>query len=165
MIDDILNAIKGTFQADTNLASVTTYHLIDGMIPGMKPTISIGCYEVKYSDYDSDQDEVNASIRIWLYFHHMKPEDAEKLVRQLTQQIRYSLLGNMYLGGLVDASTVKSITFETEQVNQTQTLYYAMVDYEVKYYEPRQRPDGLTPPTLDYLDADFNNESIEMTYE
>lgn len=161
MIDQILLAVKGTFQADPTLAEVTTYHLVDGMIPSVKTTISIGCYEIKYNDYDRDQDEVTASIRVWLYLHSIKPEDGENQVRQLTQQLRYSLLADMYLGGLVDASTVKSIAFDTEQANLSQTLYYAMLDYEVKYYESRNRTEPGVPTAVD-IQATLNSETIDI---
>lgn len=130
-IDSILNAIKTTLQAETRLSSVTTYHLVDGMIPGIKPSISIGCGKIRYSDYDSLNDEALAPVRIYVYVHDMNAERGESTIRGLAKEVRFTLLANLYLGGLVDESTVTDITFESAESQQSQILHYALIDYEV----------------------------------
>lgn len=164
MIDDVLNAVKATIQAESRLSAITTYHLVDGMIPGVKPCASISCARLRYDDFDSDQDEVLASIRVYVYQHHLQPEKGEQAIRQLAQEVRYALLANQYLGGLVDMSTITNVAFESAESNQSQVLHYALIDYEVKYYEPRQRPADTPPPTVAELDVTVNSESETITW-
>ncbi|NOV01348.1 hypothetical protein [Paenibacillus planticolens] len=163
MIDEILNAIQSTLQAEERLSSISKYNLVDGMIPGLKPTVSIGCGRIKYNDYDRDQDEATAPVRIYVYTHDMNAEKGEATIRNLAREIRFTLLENMYLGGLVDASSVTEITFESDQVNQGQLLHYAMIDYDVKYYESRQRSEKDAPPLVKTVEASFDKgEKIEI---
>jgi hypothetical protein len=159
-IDDVLNAVKSTMQAESRLSTITVYHLVDGMIPGVKPCASISCAKLRFEDYDSDQDEVHAALRIYIYLHHMKAEDGEQAIRQLAQEVRYTLLADQYLGGLVDMSTVTDVTFESAESQNSQILHYALIDYDVKYYAPRMRPADTPPPTVEEIDATFNSESI-----
>lgn len=163
-IDSILNAIKTTLQAETRLSSVTAYHLVDGMVPGVKPTISIGCGQLRYSDYDRDQDEVIAPVRVYVYAQDMQAERGETTIRNLAKEIRYTLLANMDLGGLVDASTVTGISFDSEQMQQAMLLHFACVEYDVKYYEPRQRPPASDPPTVAEFVGTLNSETLDIQY-
>lgn len=160
-VQDILSAIKTQLQADAALSSVTNYHLVDGMVPGAKPTISIGCGTVKYEHYDRDQDEAHLPVRIYVYARDAMPERGETTIRSLASEIRYALLEDMYLGGVVDSSTVAGITFESDQVEQGFLLHYALIEYDVVYYEPRQRPAGDIP-TANEIDATFNSETLNM---
>jgi hypothetical protein len=161
MIQEILTAIKTLFQAEPSLSSVTNYHLVDGMIPGAKPTISISCGRIKFEDYTPVQDEAIAPVRIYVYTIDMQPERGEATIRALMEEVRFTLLGDMYLGGLVDNSTVKEITFESDLTKDSQILHFALIDYEVKYYVSRQRPDN-TIPTAIGLDNAVNSEVVDF---
>jgi hypothetical protein len=163
MIQEILSAIKTSFQAASQLSSVTNYHLVDGMIPGLKPTISISCGRIKFEDYTSDQDEAIAPVRIYVYIQDMNPERGEATIRALTEEVRFTLLGNMYLTGLVDNSSVKEITFESELTQKGELLHFALIDYEVKYYQSRHRPDNSIPLTIGMNNA-VNSEVINFDY-
>jgi hypothetical protein len=163
-IDDVLNTVKSTMQAESRLSSITTYHLVDGMIPGVKPCVSISCPKLRYEDYDSDQDEVHATLRIYVYLHHIKAEIGEQSIRQLVEEVRYTLLDNQYLDGLVDTSTVSGVMFESAESQQSQVLHYALIDYEVKYYAPRLRPADIPPPTVDEIDATLNDETTIINW-
>jgi len=161
MIQEILTAIKTLFQAEPSLSSVTNYHLVDGMIPGIKPTISISCAKVKYEDYDPVKDEAIAPVRIYVYIQDMQVERGETTIRLLTEEVRYTLLADMYLDGLIDNSTVKEITFESDQTEKGFILHYALIDYEVKYYVTRQRPDNTIPTTIGFGNT-VNSEEVDF---
>lgn len=165
IIDEILQAIQTTLQASSGLISVSTYHLIDGFIPGAKTTISIGCGDTKYSFYNRTQDEAETPIRIYVYTTDMNPERGESTIRSLASEIRYTLLENMYLGGLVDSSTVDRITPGTGETDKGMLLHFAIVEYSVKYYESRLRPDTTIYPTVAHVEVDADDdETIIMDY-
>lgn len=145
MIQKILEAVRETLRADRRLASIGTYHLVDGMVPGINTSACIGCSRLRYSDYDRDQDEVIAPVRIYIYTHDAKAERGEEKIRGLTNDIRYAILANQYLDGLVDAMTIVEISFDSTDVSTGQFIHFAAIDVEVKYYEPRRRPQEDLP--------------------
>lgn len=162
MIQEILEAIKARLQAEPRLAEIKTYHLVDGMLPAQGPTISIGCEKTKYTEKDRDLDEVTAMIRVYVYIKDMTAERGENKIKSLAKEIRYTLLEDIYLGGLAGSSTVTDITHMSDQVNNGGLIHFAMVDYEVIYFEPRERPENDPIPTVEVIGGTLNTEQIDI---
>ncbi|MFB6364473.1 hypothetical protein ACFCP7_10465 [Paenibacillus elgii] len=158
MIQKILTSIRDTMQNDKRLSSIQKYHLVDGMLPGgIHPSVCIGCNRLRYSDYDRDQDEVIAPVRIYLYMHDAIAERGEEKIRGLTNDIRYAILANQYLDGLVDAMTIVEISFDSTDVSTGQFIHFAAIDVEAKYYEPRRRAQEDLP-TVREIENEISQE-------
>jgi len=152
MLDDILNAVVADMQADVALAEVTSYHKVEGMVPGLKPTISVWVPKQKFTEYTNDEDECNAEIHIGVSVHDMQPERGEQHVRTLAKEIRLLLTADDHtLGGLIDDSFLSEWEFESIKPDQTLMLHLGEAVWQVKYYEPRNRT--VTPgESMDELD-------------
>ncbi|MEC0231289.1 hypothetical protein [Paenibacillus alba] len=162
MIQEIIEAIKEKLKAEPRLNEIKTHHIVDGMLPALGPTISIGCEKIKYADKDSDLDEVTANIRVYVYTKDMAAERGEQKIKYLAKEIRYTLLEDIYLGGLVGSSTVTDITHMSDQVNNGSLIHFAMVDYEVTYFESRRRPDNDPLPTVKVIGGTLNSQQIDI---
>lgn len=162
MLDDILNAIIAALQADTLLPETFgTYNKVQGMIPGLDPTVSLWVPEQKFKDYDNDYDEVDAEIHIGIALQDIDAESGEQRIRALAEEIRLLLTADQRtLGGLIDDSFLSDWKFDTYQANETEQLHLGEAMWNAKYYAPRSR----APASGDSMDEmDFDESIIPST--
>lgn len=151
-MDDILDALVSAMQADTALASVSAYHKVEGMVPGVKPTVSVWIEKPKYKPYDNSMDEAEVPIHIGITVKDMQAERGEQVVRGYAEEIRMLCTADQRtLGGLIDDSFFESWEFESVKSEQFQLLHLAEGIWNVCYYAPRARTVAPVDP-MDELD-------------
>ncbi|KEO81038.1 hypothetical protein [Tumebacillus flagellatus] len=164
MTETVLDAIIAALQSSEGLAAIKNYHKFKGMVPGERPTISIACGLIRFKEYDNEQDEATIPIEVLVYLKDINPLRGEELVRALADEVRFALLENPTLGGNVDSTDVTEVVYETNDLEKTERMHYAVVSAESTFFAPRRKP-GETPPILQKLLLDLGDEVGEVDYE
>jgi len=135
-IDDILDQVVLTLQADQGLSSIKKWHKVDGMIPSVHPSGSVSVSEEGFDEVTVDKDDTTAQLTIYVYLQHANPETGEAQVRTLAHTVRACLtaLPNRTLNGLVSDGHVKKIKYMTVDASETMLLHAAEITYKVQYF-------------------------------
>lgn len=150
MIDLIIDKITDILKKEPSLANVVNWHKINGLIPGTKRTVSVGCDDEDYTEYTRSLDEGLAKIKIYaslenreLSANNRRTEEhrleyGERCIRQLAQNIRLCLVANHTLDGAADTSYIPKIEYVT--ADEHNDLHIAVISFEVKFYATRKSP-------------------------
>jgi len=153
-MDDILGAVVAAMQGDTALVEIQTYHQVEGMIPGIDPSVSVWIPKPRYKEYTNDLDEVDAEVHIGLCLYDMDPERGESRVRAFAEEIRMLFTADDHtLDGLLDDSFFESWEFASTATEQYELLHLADGIWIVTYYASRAR-DVEPTDMMDELDFD-----------
>lgn len=145
-VDDVIDKLVEKFQGDQALAEVFTYHKVNGMLPDIGASISIGCDKVKYNDYSSTKDEAVADLNIFLYTQEADPELGERNVRNLAENTRYILTEDQSLGGLLSSGTIEEIEYIYADADAAMVLHAAVIHYKAVFYQERRRSKEPAAP-------------------
>ena len=145
-VDDVIDKLVERFRDEPALAEVFTYHKVNGILPDIGASLSIGCDKVKYSDYSNTKDEAEADINIFLYTQEADPEFGEKAVRTLAENARWTLTEDQTLDGLLSSGIVEEIEYIYADAGETMVLHAAVIHYKAVFYQERRRPKESTAP-------------------
>jgi hypothetical protein len=162
MIDDILDALIAAMETDTNLSEIKKYNKVEGMLAGMSSTVSIWVPQQKFSEYDSNMDEVELEIHIGVSIHDIDVERGEERIRALAEEIRLLLVSDQEtLGGLIDSSFFTKWDFASVSTEKQLMLHLAEGIWEVKYYDSRIR--DISSEQTDEIDINENIITDEIS--
>ncbi|MBL0387921.1 hypothetical protein JJB07_14870 [Tumebacillus sp. ITR2] len=164
MTEEVLNALIDSFKAANGLSAIKNFHKFKGMVPGERPTISVACGTVRFKEYDNEQDEATIPVEVLVYLRDLNPIRGEEMVRALADEVRFALLENSTLGGTVCSTDVVEVVYETNELEKTERLHYAVVAAESVFFAPRRR-QGPPAPILRELLLDLGDEVGEINYE
>lgn len=159
MIDFILDKITDILKKEPSLANVVNWHKINGLIPGTKRTVSVGCDDEDYTEYTRNLDEGLVKIKIYasvdnreLLANNRRTEEhrleyGERCIRQFANNIRLCLVANHTLDGATDTSYIPKIEYVT--ADEYKDLHIAVISFEAKFYATRKSPyRELTMPIV-----------------
>lgn len=171
MIEEIINKTIEILKSSVFLDDVREWHCINGLVPSKYRTISIGCEDMKFTDYTQDQDECNAVLKIYASLDNRelssngrkKEEDrleyGERAIQGLAENIRLVLVENYTLDGIVDVSNVEGIEFTTS--DDCVDLHIAIISLGVKFYAERSRTIKK-PLTVKEIYMQMNDEEMHF---
>lgn len=145
-IDDVIDKLVDLFKEEASLSDILTYHKVNGILPDIGTSLSVGCDKVKFSDYSNSLDEANAEVNVFVYTQEPDPEYGEKVIRNLAENVRYCLTENLNLEGTISASTVEEIEYIYADADETAALHAAVIRYKPQYYQERRRPKTAAVP-------------------
>lgn len=159
MIDQIIDKTVEILKAEPSLANVRNWYKVNGVIPGTKPTISIGCDGEDYEEYSNSLDSGIAKIKIYasldnreLVAHDRRSDEqrleyGERCIQQLAKNIRFCLILNYSLSGVADSSFPPKIEYVT--ADEHKDLHIAVISFDVVFYATRKSPyRSLTVPIV-----------------
>lgn len=150
-IDDVIDRLVEKFSAEAALADILTYHKVNGMLPDIGVSASVGCSKVKYTGYTNSKDQADADVNIYVYTQEPDPEHGEQVIRGLAEAIRYVLTEDWTLGGILAASSIEEIEYIYADADETTVLHAAVVKYKPTFYQDRMRPQEQIPvETINY---------------
>lgn len=138
-IDDIIDQIVATLEADQDLNTIKKWHKVNGMIPSVHPMGSVSVDEESFTEMTQDKDDTTAQFTIFLYMQAADPANGEKQVRSLAHQVRACLMkkANRDLGGLAVDGFIRKIQYLTVDASKTELLHAAEITYQVQYFCPK----------------------------
>lgn len=151
-MDDITKAIIELLQDDEVLKEyVQEWNAQEGTKPGKKVAVSAGCYKCSFSEYDGAQDSMTAVYNIYVSL----PADSNNigLAVLLAENIRYALTENETLNGVVSASFVSGIQYQT--TFQRDEAAGAVVFLEINKFVDRYRLRKTPTVAKIKLDSDY----------
>jgi hypothetical protein len=159
LIDYILDKITDILKKEPSLANVVHWHKINGLVPGIKRTVSIGCDDEDYGEYTQSLDEGIAKIKIYVSLDNrelsannrrteeQRLEYGERCIRQFAKNIRLCLVSKHTLDGAADTSYISKIEYVT--ADEHKDLHIAVISFEAKFYASRKSPyRELTMPIV-----------------
>lgn len=144
-IDSIIDQIVEVFRNEPELSDVLEYHKVNGMLPGIGKSISVGCERLKYPTYTNSRDQVDVEMLVYAYLQEADPEAGEKEARSMANIIRFCLNENQTLSGNVSASEVNEIEFIYADASDTMFWHAAVIHLNITYYEDKKRPIPTNP--------------------
>jgi hypothetical protein len=150
LIDFILDKITDILKKEPSLANIANWHKINGLVPGTKRTVSVGCDDEDYTEYTRSLDEGLAKIKIYVSLDNRelsannrrteehRLEYGERCIRQITKNIRLCLVSNHTLDGTADTSYIPRIEYVT--ADEHKDLHIAVISFEAKFYATRESP-------------------------
>ncbi|MDF2568625.1 MAG: hypothetical protein K0R55_229 [Sporomusa sp.] len=166
MIDHILDKITDILKKEPSLVNVVNWHKINGLVPGTKRAVSVGCDDEDYTEYTKSLDECIAKIKIYasldnreLSVNERRSEEhrleyGERCIRQFAHTIRLCLVSNHSLDGVADTSYLSKIEYVT--ADEHKDLHIAVISFDVKFYAPRKKPSGA--PTVETIKMQIDLE-------
>ncbi|GMB00922.1 hypothetical protein [Pelosinus sp. IPA-1] len=150
MIDTIIDKTSELLKKEPSLANVVNWHKINGLVPGQKRTVSVGCDDEDYNEYTRSLDEGIVKLKIYASLDNRelsansrrteehRLEYGERCIRQFANNIRLCLVSNHSLDGVADTSFVPKIEYVT--ADEHRDLHIAVISFEVKFYATRESP-------------------------
>ncbi len=144
-IDNVIDKLDEILKAEADLSDVLNHHKVNGMLPDIGKSISIGCERVRYSTYTNSKDEAKAELLIYAYLQEADPEAGEKEARNMAEVIRLCLNENQTLSGIISASEIDEIEYIYADASDTMFWHAAIIHLQATYYEDKKRPVSGTP--------------------
>ncbi len=155
-IDDVIDKIVELLEVDSELSEVLQYHKVNGILPDIGTSISVGCEKAKYSTYTNSKDQADAMIFIYAYVQEADPELGEKRVRQLADSIRYCMNENSILSGTIASSTRDEIEYIYADASDTMLWHAAIIQLLVTFYQDKKR--SVLPVPIDEINNQVEKE-------
>jgi len=144
-IDDVIDKVVELLQQEPELQGVQQYHKVNGILPDIGKSISVGCEKVNFTTYTNSIDQADASVFIYAYTQEADPEMGEKEVRNMAEAIRYCLNENPTLSGAISSSEVKDIEYIYADASDTLLWHAAIIQFSVTYYQSKRREKPPAP--------------------
>lgn len=145
IIDHILDKIIEIFKDEEGLSEVLQYRKVNGVLPDVGKSISVGCKDIKLATYSNNMDEVNAEILIYACLQEMDPEIGQREAWKLADIIGYCLNENQTLSGLLSASEINQIEYIQADPSDIVLWHAAVVHLQVQYYKGKKRQRPVNP--------------------
>lgn len=150
MIEQIIDKVVEVLKKEPSLANVYEWHKINGLVPGKKRAVSVGCDNEDYAEYTQSLDNGTAKIKIYasldnreLTVNNRRTEEqrieyGERCIQQFARNIRLCLAANHTLDGVADSSFLPKIQYVT--ADEHEDLHIAVISFDVEFYETRKSP-------------------------
>ncbi|TWH45898.1 hypothetical protein [Sporomusa sp. KB1] len=150
MIETIIDKTVEVLKKEPSLLNVRYWHKVNGLIPGPKRTVSVGCEEEAYSEYTRSLDEGKASLKIYASVDNkelsaadrrsdeQRLEYGERQIQQFAGNIRRCLAANYTMDGLIDSSFVGKTQYVT--ADEHKDLHIAVISFDATFYAERLSP-------------------------
>lgn len=170
MINKIIEKTVEILKNEKSLSDVKEWRHINGLVPSKCREISIGCDELRYEEYSQSLDECNATLKIYASLENRelavlarrpnedRLEYGERAIREMAENIRFILVENYTLDGVVDVSSVDQVEFVSADGHVD--LHIAVISFAVKYYAERQAE--YSGPTVKEIYMRMNEEEMKF---
>jgi len=156
MPNEIVDLVNDVLCAAPGLAKIKDWNKANGLVTVAAPGCSIGLEKDDYAEYTREKDEAIAFLSILFWIKNVDPASGEAQVRALAQEARQVLIDNRTLSGAAANSYVHGIRYTTAEGGKSLILHLAEMDYRVKYYSSRIRPE--TPAPIEQINNQVSGE-------
>jgi|GEM_PF-6356036 len=167
-LDEVLQALIATLKKEPDLTMVEHWYSINGLLPNVKPTVSVGVDKVTYEEDTRDFDRAMADINIFFAVDETgldadqrrddedRIEYAERVIQDMAQAARLCLCEYRTLGGVLDNSYVGQVDFIYS--DDAKNLHVAQISFEAIFYAPRKRQKKSVPVESFYIETEIIRE-------
>lgn len=139
-IDDVIDKLDEILTSEVGLSDVLNHHKVNGMLPDIGKSISVGCERLEYSEYTNSKDQVDAEVLVYAYLQEADPELGEKEIRSMAEYIRYCLNENRTLDGIISASSINEVEFIYADASDTMFWHAAVIRLQATFFQDKKRP-------------------------
>lgn len=130
-LSDIIHAALDVLKDEPGLAEIEDWQEVNRFIPLKSPGISVGAEKETFTAYDRRFDNTEVSLKIYVWVNDSDPARGESEVRRFARLVRYALVKDPYLDGLIDSGFVSEIKYSASDQGQEMLTYLAGMDYQV----------------------------------
>ncbi len=136
-INAVQDKIVDVLSTYSTLATIKKWHKVNGILLAVHPAGCVGVAKESFEAYSMADDKVIATIKIYLYLQHVKPDEGERQVRDLAHEARYALSTDRTLGGLIASGMITDMEYVSVDASETQLLHTVEITYLAEYYQPK----------------------------